>query len=208
MPLGIDLDPYLRPNEKILNHAAAIKKVNDIPLWLMVGRMTYYKGYHVAIEALSRIEGKLIIVGNGPLEQELRALAKRLQVNDRITWMASVSQENLIALYTAATALWFPSIARSEGFGLVQVEAMACGCPVINTDIPASGVSWVSQHDVSGLTVPIGNPERLAMEARRLANEPATRKRLSVGAINRAQTEFHSRLMVERSLDIYQASRN
>jgi rhamnosyl/mannosyltransferase len=75
---------------------------------------------------------------------------------------------------------------------------MASGCPVVNTAIPASGVSWVSQHDVSGLTVPVGDASALAAAARTIANDPVLRSRLSQGARARARTEFDHRLMAQR----------
>ncbi len=203
LPLGIDLEPYLRPSESVLNHTAVIKKEHDSPLWLMVGRMTYYKGYHVAIEALPKVPGKLIIVGNGPLEPELKAQAERIGVGDRIIWMPSVPQEHLVALYRSATALWFPSVAKSEGFGLVQVEAMASGCPVINTAIPGSGVSWVSQDGVSGLTVPVHDSFRLAEAAKRLASDAEMRQKFSDQARKRAAELFDARHMASKCLDFY-----
>jgi rhamnosyl/mannosyltransferase len=169
----------------------------------MVGRMTYYKGYHIALEALARVPGTLVIVGNGPLEAELKAQAEKRGVAERIFWKRHVSPKELIALYHAATALWFPSVARSEGFGLVQVEAMAAGCPVINTAIPASGVSWVSQHEVSGLTVPVGDVDAFAAAVNRIADEDGLRAKLSHGARMRAEKEFDAWLMAKKSLEIY-----
>jgi rhamnosyl/mannosyltransferase len=87
----------------------------------------------------------------------------------------------------------------------VQVEAMACGCPVINTALFGSGVAWVSPHEVSGLTVPVDDPEALAAAARRLLEEPGLRARLADGARARAESEFDHRVMAERSMDLYRA---
>jgi len=199
LTMGIDLEPYYLNTKKYSQNPAN----RNGPLWLMVGRLTYYKGYHVAIESLAKVAGNLVIVGNGPLERQLKDQAENLNVADRINWKPSVSQEELIALYHAATALWFPSIARSEGFGLVQVEAMACGCPVINTAVPDSGVSWVSQHGVSGLTVPVGDCDSLALAANSLAEDPDLRRKLAEGALNRAKMEFDSKTMSRRSVDLY-----
>src|SRR6202012_1379106 len=112
-----------------------------------------YKGLSTAIDALAHVPGHLLIIGTGPLERELRARALERGVADRITWAGHVERDELLGAYRAAAALWFPSNARSEGFGLVQVEAMASGCPVINTAIPHSGVSWVWRHEESGLTI-------------------------------------------------------
>jgi rhamnosyl/mannosyltransferase len=203
LPLAIDLNSFVfRP---AVNQEAGSQVEADLrsPVWLMVGRLTYYKGYHIALEALAKVPGTLVIVGHGPLESELRAQAERWGVAARIVWKSHASPKDLVALYHAATALWFPSVARSEGFGLVQVEAMAAGCPVINTSIPASGVSWVSQHEVSGLTVPVGDANAFAAAANRMAEEDGLRAKLSHGARMRAEKEFDARVMAKRSLEIY-----
>jgi rhamnosyl/mannosyltransferase len=203
LPLGIDLDRLLNPGIVEVHEANRLKQAYGYPLWLMVGRMTYYKGYHVAIKALAETRGKLVVVGNGPLETELRGQAQELGVADRIVWMSAVLKSQLVSLYHAATALWFPSVARSEGFGLVQVEAMASGCPVINTDIPGSGVSWVSQDMVSGLTVKVGDAEQMASAATKIGDDESLRQKLADGALERAKKYFDAKTMVCRSIDFY-----
>jgi rhamnosyl/mannosyltransferase len=120
-----------------------------------------------------------------------------------VAWLGHVTPDELAGAYQAAAALWFPSNARSEGFGLVQVEAMASGCPVINTAVPDSGVSWVSRNEVTGLTVPINDAPALAAATRRLLDEPGLRDRLAAGARRRAADEFGAEVMAERSLEIY-----
>jgi rhamnosyl/mannosyltransferase len=144
-----------------------------------------------------------VVVGVGPLREEGLARAKALGVSERVVWAGYLPQDELTGALRAATALWFPSNARSESFGLSQVEALAAGCPVLNTAIPHSGVSWVSRHDESGLTVPVGDARALAAAARRLLEEPGLRERLSRGAVERAKAEFRQELMAERSLAHY-----
>jgi rhamnosyl/mannosyltransferase len=115
--------------------------------------------------------------------------------------------QEIIPYYLAADAFWFPSVAKSEAFGLVQVEAMACGTPVINAAIPHSGVPWVrvSRHGETGLTVPVDDPSALAAAARRLMDEPGLRDRLGAAARARAAREFDHRVMARRSLALYEA---
>ncbi len=156
-----------------------------------------------AIDALAHLPGRLLVIGTGPLAPALRAYAKTRGVADRIEWLGHVDPDKLVGAYRAATALWFPSNARSEGFGLVQVEAMASGCPVINTAIPDSGVAWVSRDGESGLTIPVGDHEALAAASRRLLAEPGLRERLSVRAVERARREFDDDAMARRSLELY-----
>jgi rhamnosyl/mannosyltransferase len=159
---------------------------------------------HNAIRALALVSGRLIIVGQGPLEGDLRRLAKEVGVAERVCWRGRVSMEELVGAYRAATACWFPSNDRSEGFGLVQVEAMASGCPVLNTSIPHSGVSWVSRHEETGLTVRPNDPAGLAAAANRLLYEPGLRERLARNACERARMEFDQALMAGRSLKFYE----
>ncbi len=158
LPLGLNLGPFARPSSAALRAEQVLRARSAEPLWLSVGRLVYYKGLATAIDALKSVPGRLMIVGRGPLERELRARAADQGVAERIDWAGHVDDDALVGAYRAATALWFPSNARSEGFGLVQVEAMASGCPVINTAIPHSGVPWVSLDGESGLTIPLGDP--------------------------------------------------
>lgn len=203
LPLGVRVDSFLRPTPAAQKHAQQLKTECGQPLWLAVGRLVYYKGLHHAIQALALVPGKLMIVGLGPLERELKQLADQVGVAGRIIWRGKISEEELIGAYHAATALWFASNERSEGFGQVQVEAMASGCPVINTAIPHSGVPWVSKHEETGLTVPINDPAALAAASRRMLNEKGLRDRLASAAREQAAVRFDHRVMAEQSLAIY-----
>jgi glycosyltransferase involved in cell wall biosynthesis len=203
LPFGIDLRSYLEPGIEAAAEARRLREQHGEPLWLAVGRLVYYKGLHNAVEALRRVPGKLMIVGEGPLGSELRAQVSRAGLATRVIWAGRLSEAALVGAYQAATALWFPSNARSEAFGLVQVEAMASGCPVINTAIPHSGVAWVSRHEETGLTVPPNDPDALAAAANRLLAEPGLRQRLQTAAKVRACREFDARVMAARSLELY-----
>jgi glycosyltransferase involved in cell wall biosynthesis len=198
LPLGLDLAPFLSPSRAATDFAAKLRVELGKPLWLTVGRLVYYKGICNAIDALPGLPGRLMIVGDGPLKQTLIDHAKARGVSDRILWAGYLDADEL-----AATALLFPSNARSEGFGLAQVEAMASGCPVINTQIPHSGVTWVSRHDETGLTVPVDDPAALQRASLRMLDEPLLRARFSAASIARARQEFDHHVMAERSFRLY-----
>lgn len=203
VPLGIDLRPYLYPTPQARMFAQRLQAQHGLVLWLALGRLVAYKGFHDALHALGQVPGKLLVIGTGPLETELRRLAHQLGLEQRVVWLGRADQTTLIGACHAATALWFPSRSRSEGFGLAQVEAMASACPVINTDIAGSGVPWVSRHEREGLTVPVGEPEALAVAARRLLRDPELRRRLATNARRRACEEFDQRLVAERTMSVY-----
>jgi rhamnosyl/mannosyltransferase len=201
LPLGIDAQYFLEPGLQDRQESVRIRCQFQGPLWLACGRLVYYKGLVYAVRALSGVRGTLLIVGDGPERLRLEAEVRRLGLDRRVIFLGNV--RSVVPYYHAAQALWFPSNARSEAFGLVQVEAMASGCPVINTAIPHSGVSWVSRHMETGLTVPVNDAAALADAANRLLVEPDLRDRLSAAARIRAVQEFDYRVMVKRSLNIY-----
>lgn len=203
VPLGIDVTTYSQPEAGVLEEAERWQRRYGQPLWLCVGRMTPYKGFDVALAALRQVPGQLLLVGSGPEEARWRQLAEHLGVQERVHFLGAVEEAVLRVAYRAATALWFPSRNRAEAYGLVQVEAMASGCPVINTAIPHSGVPWVCRHEQEGLTVPVGDAAALAQAAYRLWQDAALRVRLATGASRRA-AEFDYRLMSQRYLDVYQ----
>jgi len=203
VPLSVDLSAFTSPSPAARQHADELRRRYGAPLWLSVGRLVPYKAHAVALEALRHAPGRLMIVGDGPLETKLRHRAQELGVADRVIWRGAISDAELVGSYHAATALWFPSNARSEAFGLVQVEAMASGCPVINCSVPDSGVAWVSQHEKTGLTVPRDDPGALAAAARRLLDDPRLAARLRAGARERAVRKFGHDRMARESLDLY-----
>jgi glycosyltransferase involved in cell wall biosynthesis len=202
LPHGIDLEPYLRPSAADRAEAAALGAAYAGPLWLACGRLVPYKGLRTALRALAGVEGTLLVVGDGPDRPALEAEATRLGLRHRVAFLGVVPR--VVPYYLAAEALWFPSNARSEAFGLVQVEAMASGCPVLNAAIPHSGVPWVSPHGQTGLTVPVDDPAALAAAAGRLRAEPGLRDRLAAAARTRAVAEFDHRVMARRSLALYE----
>ena len=204
LPIGLDLATYLHPSAESEARVALLRRSIPGPLWFSCGRLVYYKGFETAMHALRSVPGTWLIAGDGPLRVRLGRLAARLGLGGRVRFLGRVaSDEELAVHYRAADSCWFPSNARSEAYGLVQVEAMASGCPVINAAIPHSGVPWVSRHEESGLTVPVDDPAAFAAAARRLLEEPGLRERLSAGARARAIAEFQSEVTGVRSLAYY-----
>jgi rhamnosyl/mannosyltransferase len=206
VPYGLDVDRLRQPSPTALEWAARLRAKLGTPLWLTVGRLVYYKGLPTALKALREVPGRLLVIGEGPLAGALRQQSRELGVSERVVFRGRADGDELVGAYQAATALWFPSNARSEAFGLVQVEAMASGCPVINTAVPDSGVAWVSRHEQSGLTVPVDDAAALARGARRLIDEPGLRDRLGSAGRARACQEFDDETMARRTLAVYQAS--
>lgn len=119
-----------------------------------------------------------------------------------VTIVKDPSEEELLALYRTAAALVLPSDRRSEAYGMVQLEAMACGTPVVSTNLP-TGVPWVNRHMKTGLVVPPGNARALAEAVARIARDDPLRQTLSRGALERARERFDSQRLfgeVERCL--------
>ncbi|WP_435022580.1 glycosyltransferase (plasmid) [Tundrisphaera sp. TA3] len=204
LPIGLDLRGLLDPPPDVRARAEALRDSARGPIWFSCGRLVYYKGFETAMHALRHVPGTWMIAGEGPLRRPLERLAAGLGLRDRVRFLGRLpGAEDLAAHYRAAEAFWFPSNARSEAFGVVQVEAMASGCPVINAAIPHSGVPWVSRHEETGLTVPVDDPAAFAAAARRILEEPGLRARLAAGARARAASRFDSGAMGIRSMHFY-----
>jgi rhamnosyl/mannosyltransferase len=174
IPYGIDLTQFeLTP--EIERQAAEIRARFRGPLLIGVGRLIYYKGFEYAIEAMREVaDAQLLIVGSGPLAEALRARARACGVAERVHLLGEIHNQALTPYYYAADIFVFPSIARSEAFGIVQLEAMACRRPVINTALD-SGVPFVSRHNESGLTVAPRDAAALACAINELIAAPLPR---------------------------------
>ena len=164
------------------------------------GRLVYYKGFEYLVRAMRRVDAHLLIAGDGPLLGELRRVAAEAGVEAKVTLLGRVP--DLRPLYHAADVFALPSVARSEAFGIVQLEAMACGVPVVNTALD-TGVPFVSPHGVTGLTVPPADVDALADALGRLLGDAALRERMGRAGRQRVAGELSADHMARRTLALY-----
>ena len=157
---------------------------------LSVGRLSHYKGHAVLLKAIARVPGAhLVLIGDGEEAGNLRAQASRLGLQDRVTLVGDVGNADLDAAYAAADLFVLPSLDRSEAFGLVLLEAMRAGLPIVASDIPGSGVGHVVQNGVTGRLVPSGDVDAL-VTALGEAEDATFRERMGKAGHVRWQENF------------------
>jgi rhamnosyl/mannosyltransferase len=200
IPLGIDHDKfgsYSGPEYELPGNP------NRLTV-LFVGRLVYFKGIRYAIDAMKDVEADLLIAGTGELAGELRRRADRQGVKDRVHFLGYVPDEKLHYCYDIADVFVLPSTTNTETFGIVQVEAMAYGTPVVNTNLDTS-VPWVSQDGVTGITVPPKDATAIADALNVLLRDPDLREKVGHAARRRAETNFTTERMINQYLDLYDA---
>ena len=194
IPFIIDVDAMRRRDDGPLSIALR-KWAGDSALAVFVGRLVYYKGIDVLLDALSRTRRlSLVVVGDGPLRDSLKKRAAGLGITDRVRWLGTVGDDDVVAALSAGDFLALPSVARSEAFGLIQVEAMAAGLPVVSTRLGTS-VEVVNIDGKSGLVVRPNDPAELAQAMQTLAEDASLRRRLAAGALTRAEDFAEPRLI-------------
>jgi len=197
VPLGIAAERFVRADE---GEVRRIRERFGPRLVLSVGRLIYYKGFEHLIRAMRNVEGNLVIIGTGPLRARLERERDELSLRGRVHFLGEV--ESAAPYFQAADVFALASTARSEAFGIVQLEAMACGVPVVNTRLD-SGVPFVSVDNVTGLTVPPADSAALAAALTRLLGDAPLRAKFGEAARQRVRDEFDADLMAERTLRIY-----
>lgn len=200
VPYGLELAPYERPDASTVR---TIRQHFGGPLILAVGRLVYYKGFEVLIRAMQQVPAPatLLIIGGGPLKSMLEEKIATAGLTGRIHLLGNVP--DTVPYYQACDLFVLPSVARSEAFGIVQLEAMACAKPVVNTRLEASGVPFVSKDGESGITVPPANSEALADAISKLLGDDALRTQFGKAGRNRIEEQFTAQKMVECTLAIY-----
>jgi len=206
IPFGVDPEIEAKADEWLAQKISkdSVKEQNRCIRFLFVGRLIYYKGCKVLLEAFCQVSNaELIIVGDGVLEKELKELANQYLVSDKIKFVGNIGKEELERHFAECYVFVLPSIARSEAFGLVQIEAMSYGKPVINTNLP-SGVPYVSIHKETGLTVEPGDVNGLADAMNWMVQHPNQRKIMGEKARRRVKEEYQMDQMMEKILSLYQ----
>jgi rhamnosyl/mannosyltransferase len=196
-PFGVDLDA-LRADPAAV--AAVRARYGTRPLVLGVGRLVYYKGFEVLLEAFRGLDATLVIAGDGERRPALAARIRGLGLADRVHLVGAA--DDLRPLFAACDVFALPSTHRSEAFGIVQLEAMAFGKPVVSTRL-GTGVDWVNAHGLTGLTVPPGDATALADALATLLASPALRARLGAAGRRRVEQEYTTAHAAEAVLAVY-----
>lgn len=173
----------------------------DTKTLFALGRFVSYKGFEYALSALRFLPSyRLLLGGDGPLEHDLKNLAKTLGVASQVEFLGFVADEELPRFYKSSSIFLLPSITKSEAFGLVQIEAMAHGLPVVSCAIAGSGVDWVNQNGVSGIVVPPKDPKAIADAVLEIAKDY---ERFSQNARKRFLEHFTKNQMLDSLQNLY-----
>jgi lipopolysaccharide/colanic/teichoic acid biosynthesis glycosyltransferase len=156
----------------------------------------------VLLRALQGLAARAVVVGDGPCRASLESLAAELGVADRVTFAGQVTDETRRDWYRSADVFVLPSVSRQETFGMVQVEAMLSGLPVVSTALP-TGVPWVNQDGETGLVVAPGDADALRSALASLAASPERRRRLGAQARSRALATFTAEQMCDGAYEVY-----
>lgn len=204
IPFGVNPEIEKKADQWVAENKAKEEKREHTPVrFLFVGRLVYYKGCKTLLEAFASVRNaELVMIGEGPLKQELICLAERLEVSERVHFLGNVEDAVLDENFAACDVFVLPSIARSEAFGLVQTEAMVYEKPVINTNLP-SGVPYVSIHKQTGLTVEPEDVKGLADAMNWMVGHKEEREEMGKRARARVKECFQLQDMLDGVLALY-----
>jgi glycosyltransferase involved in cell wall biosynthesis len=179
---------------------------------LFVGRLVARKGVSTLLAAARQLAPTLAlrvsVIGEGPERPALEAQIAREGLQDVVELRGRVPSAELIRAYQESGVLVLPAVVDArgdtEGLGVVLLEAMSCGTPVIASDI--GGITDIVTHERTGLLVPPGDPAALAAATRRLATDPALWRRLAEAGRRRFHEDFSWTAIVRRWEEVYRAT--
>lgn len=197
LPAGVDTAAFSPRDRAAARRALGLP---DTPLVFFLSRLDrahYFKGLHILVRSLRRVpDVTLVIGGDGELRRRYeRHAAKHL--GNRALFVGDIDDADLPSYYAAANVFVLPSIDRTEAFGLVLLEAMACGTPVVASRL--RGVQTLVEDGDSGYLVPAGNEAELA---EKIATVIADRERMS-GHARRLADRFNWTDIAARLKGIY-----
>jgi len=200
LPIGVNKYSY-HGNDNIQK---IYRITNNKKYILSVGRLVEYKGFEQIIKSLSLINSDYfyIIVGNGPLLKKYNKLATDLGVESRFIIINNIDNIFLSSLYKNAELFCLPSISRAEAFGIVLVEAMSYGLPLVCSVINGSGVNWVNQHNITGVNINMNDPVYTASTINKVLIDTKLKNYFSENSYNRYNELFTLKMMEDKYLKI------
>jgi glycosyltransferase involved in cell wall biosynthesis len=196
---GLEKSSYPEPDQARLDHWRA--KVGP-KFFLFVGVLRYYKGLHILLDAVAGTDYPVVIVGAGPIEQELKDHAARLGLKN-VMFVGRVDELDKVALLKLCYAVAFPSHLRSEAFGISLLEGAMFGKPMISSEI-GTGTTYINIDRQTGLVVPPSDPDALRTAMRTLWDDPQLAKEMGGRAEARYWQLFTAEQMADDYVSLYQ----
>jgi rhamnosyl/mannosyltransferase len=193
-------DPWFEDVDADISAAAKTREAMGGRFLLFVGRLVPYKGLETLLRAADRIPCTIAIIGTGPLDAALRTEIAARGLGNKVRLIGRV--DDLRPYYLGCDFLVLPSVTTLEGFGIVQIEAMALGKPVVSSDLP-SGVTYVNIDGETGVTFHVGDDAGLAEACNRLLSDTELRDRLGTNARKRTFEKFSYTAMTEAAVPFF-----
>jgi rhamnosyl/mannosyltransferase len=202
VPYGVDLGRFVATDAIAAKVASLRAAASDRPVVFALGRHVYYKGFEVLIDAMRDVDATLLLGGEGPLTDALRRRAERPGARGDVRFVGRIEDADLPAYYHACDLFCLPSLAPSEAFGIVQIEAMGAGKPIVNCRLD-NAVNFVAPDGVCALAVEPGDAVALARALNRLLADAALRTTLGAAGRDRVARHFSIDAMVAATLNMY-----
>jgi rhamnosyl/mannosyltransferase len=198
IPIGIDHRSFKKVDPGRLNYwKSRFKK----PFFLFVGAMRYYKGLHIALDAIAGTDIQIAIAGVGEIEKALKVQATSLQLNN-VHFLGSVDFNDKLALLNLCYGFIFPSNLRSEAFGISMLEAAAVGKPIISCEI-GTGTTFVNSANETGLVINPGTPSELKKAMYYLLDNPKIAAQMGKNAKKRSLELFTADQQARSYFELY-----
>lgn len=198
IPYGLDRNTYAQPDAKVLDRWRS--RVGE-RFFLFLGVLRYYKGLHILLEAMASTDFPVVIAGAGPMEDELKQHAARLNLKN-LRFVGKVSEEDKAALFQLCYAVTFPSHLRSEAFGISLLEGAMYGKPLISSEI-GTGTTYINIDGETGVVIPPSDPLALRHAMAALWNDPELAMKMGKNAQRRFEELFTAERMTESYVELY-----
>lgn len=198
IPLTLDPSRFSAPEAETLK---TVKNTYGDQFFLFVGVLRPYKGIEYLLKAMQHVNGTLVIIGRGKEKAALRKQCRELGLTN-VCFTGYVEDRYLPAFYMLCKAFVFPSVNRSEAFGVSLLEASYFGKPMITTEL-STGTSYVNQHRVSGLIVPPGNVRALIAAMNTLRENETLCSYYGANAYRRLNNLFSPEISGNLYIDLY-----
>jgi N-acetyl-alpha-D-glucosaminyl L-malate synthase BshA len=204
IPMGIDPEYF-----HVCSRAHDVKKPRSERIILNIGRLIELKGTRYLIEAMPVVvqafpDAKLIIIGSGPEEERLVNLVQELYMNDHIQFHGTIRHDELTPYYQNADVFVLPSIiiaGTTEGLGVVLLEAMASGCPVIGSNV--GGIPDIITDGENGFLVPEQRPDILAEKIVQIFTDTELQNKFRNNGLIRVHNAFSWESISKKFSEVY-----